>query len=221
MNARDRARYDMFIRVDEFGNTNRADFPIESIGGAQFSKIADVISKLQTLIGDRETSRDDARFSYNAKATMRENLREEMSDINETARSMAYQIEGIELKFRMPRAGGDVDLLAAARAFYNNSEEYNTQMTEYGLPAAFRAELNQAIADFETSLNPPGAAMDSQVEATNNIGEQIRRGMKAVKTLEAIVKNKYRNNTGKLAVWLSASHIERASKPPAPVPSPS
>lgn len=29
-------------------------------------------------------------------------------------------------------------------------------------------------------------------------------------------KNKYRNNVGKLAAWLSASHIEKASKKSAP-----
>ncbi|MGI8788386.1 MAG: hypothetical protein ACR2HG_11575 [Pyrinomonadaceae bacterium] len=218
MNHHERRRYDMFIRVDEFGKTNAADFPAGSVGAAQFAEIGDVITQIQTLIGDQTASRDDARFHYGSKATMRENLREEMSDFNETARSMVYQIPGIDLKFRLSRTANDADLLAAARAFYANSEEYNAQMIEYGLPPTFRADLMAAITDFETSLNAPGAAMDSQVEATSNIGDATRRGMQAVKTLEGVVKNKYRSNTGKLAAWLSASHIERSpAKPPAPV----
>jgi hypothetical protein len=30
--------------------------------------------------------------------------------------------------------------------------------------------------------------------------------------LDGVVKNKYRNNVGKLAAWTSASHIEKAPK---------
>lgn len=62
-----------------------------------------------------------------------------------------------------------------------------------------------------------GSAIDDQVAATAEIGAAIRRGMIARRILEGVVKNRYRNNVGKLAAWLSASHIERApksSKPP-------
>lgn len=221
MNKNDRVRYDMFIRVDEFGKTNAADFPAGGIGAARFADITGLIAQIQTLIGDQTASRDDARFNYNTKGTMRENLRAEMSDINETAHSMVYQVAGIDLKFRMPRGSSDVNMLAAARAFYANSEEYKTQMIEYGLPATFRHDLNDAIAEFEQSLNAPGAAMDSQVAATADLGEIIRRGMQAVRTLNGVVRNKYRANTGKLAAWLSASHIERMPKPePSETPNP-
>ncbi len=216
MNADDRVRYDMFIRVDEFGNINAADFPSRSIGGAQFAVIADVIAQIQTLIGDQIASRGDARFHFATKATMRENLRGELSDINETAHSMVYQFAGIDLKFRMPRAGNDANMLAAARAFYQNSEEYEPQMIQYGLPETFRADLQTAITAFEQSLNAPGGAMDSQVAATADIGEAVRRGMQAVRILDGVVRNKYRGSTGKLAAWLSASHIEKINAKPTP-----
>ena len=217
MNKNDRVRYDMFIRVDEFGKTNAADFPLTGIAATQFAVVGEVITQLQSLIGDQTASRDDARFHYNTKATMREDLRAEMSDINETAHSMIYQFPGIDLKFRMPRGSGDTELLAAARAFYTNSLEYEDTMTEYGLPTSFRADLNAAITAFEQSLNAPGGAMDSQVAATADIGETVRRGMQAVRVLDGVVRNKYRGSTGKLAAWLSASHIEKLpSKPPPP-----
>jgi hypothetical protein len=76
--------------------------------------------------------------------------------------------------------------------------------------------LNEAIDAFEQSLNAPGAATDSQVAATADIGETIRRGMQAVRILEGVVRNKYRDNTGKTAAWLSASHIAKlpAKTPP-------
>lgn len=218
MNVKDRVRYDMFIRADEFGKTNVSDFPAKSIGGKQFAEVAAVISLIRRLITDQTTGRDDARFSFNSKASAREDLRDEMSVINRTARAMSYENPGIDLKFRMPANSSDANLLAAARAFYASSEEYADAMVEYGLDADFRAELNDAIREFEESLNAPGAAIDTHVEATADIGEAIRRGMTSVKILDGIVRNRYRNDAGKLAAWTSASHIERIPKKQQPPP---
>ena len=218
MNSRDRIRYDMFVSVDEFGKTNTADFPAGSVAAIQFAEIAAVITLIQQLIGTQASSRDDARFSFNNKFTARENLREELSVISQTARSMVYQNPGIDLKFRMPSGGSDANLLASARAFYENSTEYNAAMIEYGLDANFRQDLSDAITAFEQSLNAPNAATGSQVTATADIGETVRRGMVAVRILDGVVRNKYRDNAGKLAAWTSASHIERTSPKTAPIP---
>jgi hypothetical protein len=90
-------------------------------------------------------------------------------------------------------------------------------MIAYGLPNDFRADLNALITAFEQSLNAPGAAVDSQVEATTDIGEIVREGMQALRILEPVVRNKYRSHTGKLAACLSASHIKKLpvkGKPP-------
>jgi hypothetical protein len=38
--------------------------------------------------------------------------------------------------------------------------------------------------------------------------------MIAKRILDGVVKNKYRSNVGKLAAWLSASHIEKAPAAP-------
>ncbi len=40
----------------------------------------------------------------------------------------------------------------------------------------------------------------------------IREGMVIVRNLDGIVKNKYANDPGKLAAWISASHVEKAPK---------
>jgi hypothetical protein len=76
----------------------------------------------------------------------------------------------------------------------------------------FLTELQDAIDDFEGSLGTPATAIDSHVEATEEIGEEIRKGMIAFRTLNGPIKNLYRNDVGKLAAWLSASHIEKAPK---------
>ena len=212
MTDNERRRLETFIRIKQFGADQADDFPPGSIAATQFGVIGGVIGEVEQFSGDQLASFGGARQLFVAKDTARENLREEMSDITRTARSMVYQFDGIDAEFRLPRNRNDQDLLAAARAFHENSAEYEAAFVEYGLPAAFRAELQAAIDAFEASLNPTGTAVDEQVAATAQIGEAIRRGMIARRILEAVVKNKYRSNVGKLAAWLSASHIERAPK---------
>lgn len=209
MTKNDRVRLDMFIRVAQFINDNISDFPTGSVVAAQLGVLNDCIGTLQTLSGDQSAGMSDARFQHNNKATARENLREMLSDISETARSMVYQFPGIDIKFRMPRGNNDADLLARARAFQTDAAPLAADFAAYELDPNFITELAALIEDFEQSLAAPGAAIDSHVAATADIGEETRKGMVAVRTMEGAVKNKYRGNTGKLAAWLSASHIER------------
>ena len=112
----------------------------------------------------------------------------------------------------MPRSQSDQNLLAAANAFYIDSEKYEAEFQTYGLPATFRADLLAAITAFEDSMSPTGTAIDEQVAATAQIGGAVRRGMIARRILEGVVKNKYADNSQKLAAWTVASHLERAPK---------
>lgn len=212
MTDRERRRVEMFIRIRQFGTDNAADFPAGSIGAAQFAVIDGVLGETEQFAGEQAVGSGDARQLFVTKDTARENLRDDIYEISRTARSMEYQFDGISAKFRMPRNRNDQDLLAAARAFYAESEQYDADFQEYGLDIKFRNNLQAAIDTFENSLEPTGTAIDEQVAATANIGEAIRRGMVARRILEGVVKNKYRNSVGKLAAWLSASHIERDPK---------
>ena len=72
---------------------------------------------------------------------------------------------------------------------------------------------------FEATFSNIASATAEHVAATADISTKIRQGMIIVRTLDGIVKNKYANNPGKLAAWLSASHVEKAPKkkdPPTP-----
>lgn len=213
MNDRERFRYDAFVRMKQFGADNATDFPAASIGGVQFAENATVVDLLDQATGEQAGSFGDTRFAFVGKETNRENLREGVSEISRTARSMNYQFPGIAAQFRMPRGNNDQELLAAARAFHSDSADYNDEFIAYGLPATFRADLQTDIDAFEASLGATGSAIDSHVEATAEIGAIVKRGMVARRILDGVVKNKYRNDVGKLAAWLSASHIEKAPKP--------
>jgi hypothetical protein len=68
-----------------------------------------------------------------------------------------------------------------------------------------------AEAHFFFCIHPPA-------EAGGNL-EEIKADMTSIDTVLRLVRNKYANNPGKRAAWLSASHVEKAPKkkePPTP-----
>jgi hypothetical protein len=212
MNNQEKFRYEMFIRVQQFGLENAVDFPAGSIGAKQFVEISAVIGLIEGFAANQSASFGAARFAFVGKDTARENLRGTMSEISRTARSMVYQFPGIDAKFRLPRNRSNTNLLAAARAFESESAAYEADFVAYGLATDFRNELKNEADTFEASIAPTGAALNSQVAWTAELGAVIRRGMIAYRILKGVVKNKYRADVGKLAAWLSASHIEKAPR---------
>jgi hypothetical protein len=48
--------------------------------------------------------------------------------------------------------------------------------------------------------------------ATAETASKLRQMNVSVRIVDGIVKNKYANNPGKLAEWISASHVEKAPK---------
>lgn len=216
MNSDDTRRYEMFVRVRQFGADNAADFPAGSVGAAQFAAIADEIVKIEAASAGQAAGAGGAKQEFATKETARENLRDAVVEIVRTARSMKYQFDGIDAKFRMPSALSDQKLLATARAFHDETQSYDADFLTYGLPATFRAELQTDIDRFDESVNPTGTSIDEQVAATAEISEAVRLGMIARRILEGVVQNRYRSSVGKLAAWTSASHIERADRSAAP-----
>jgi hypothetical protein len=220
MDAVERRRFDMLVRVRDFGLANAADFPAGSIGAANFAEINSVITELEESGEAQNSGMSAGKQGTKLKSIARAEIREQMRTINRTAHSMAIDIPGIEDKFRMPRGDNDQILLAAARAFASDGVPFKNQFVEYGLPAAFIDDLNEDITAFGVAVGDRNAAIDEHVGATAAIDAQIERGIIAVRRLRAIVPNRFRDNPAKLAAWTSASHVENAPQrkaPPQPV----
>ncbi len=62
------------------------------------------------------------------------------------------------------------------------------------------------------------ASFSDTASTTGDTSAKVREGMVIVRILDGIVMNKYANDPGKLAAWISASHVEKAPKKKAPTP---
>ena len=71
---------------------------------------------------------------------------------------------------------------------------------------------------FEASFSNTAPTTAEHVAATDAEAAKVRDGMVIVRILDGIVKNKYANDPGKLAAWISASHVEKAPKKKDPTP---
>lgn len=217
MNDGDRLRYEMQVRVDTFGTDNAADFT--GLAPTLFVDLAALVNDAQSKASAQQSGFGESAQQYEVKDTCRENLRDEMSAISRTSKSMEYAFDGISNKFFFQRNMADADMLAKARAWQTELVPYKSDFVNYGLDGAFIDDLIAAADAFEASFSSTASARAEHVAATADISAKIRQGMIIVRTLDGIVRNRYANDPGKLAAWLSASHVEKAPKkkdPPTP-----
>lgn len=216
MNDSDRRRYEMQVRVNQIGVDNAADFT--GLATTKFAELGALVNDLESTSAAQQSGFGEAAQQFEVKDTCREDLRDIMSDISRTAKSMEYAFDGISDKFRFQRNMPDAAMLAKARAFHSESATYEADFIAYGMDATFRADLDTAADAFETSFSSTASATAEHVQATADEAAKVRQGMIIVRILDGIARNVYANNPGKLAAWLSASHVEKAPKKKTPTP---
>ena len=221
MNELDNKRYQMLIRVREFGSRHASAFPADSLGGQTFAEVGAVITALAGYATTQSVGRGGARERTVSKTTARAALYEHLLAINVTARALALDTPGLETKFRMPRSGTDQALLTAGLAFAADAVPLAGEFQKHEMPANFIDELNADIAALEEAISGRARNRDSHVAATASLDATVDRGIKAVQRLNAIVRNKFRDDPAALVAWESASHVERRLRtvaPPQPEP---
>ncbi len=215
-------RYEMLRRVRDFGATHATDFPTDTLGSALFAAVGTTITEIEQAAATQASKGSSAKQETESKSLAREALLEEMEAIGLTARALALKNPGLENKFRVPRTASDSDLLNAARAFLTDATPLSAEFIRHEMPADFLDDLREAITAFEHAITARNQNREGRISATASLDAIIDAGFKQVKQLNAVVRNKYRNDSAMLAAWTSASHVERhAGKKSSPTPTPS
>lgn len=204
----------MQVRATQFGVDNAGDFP--AFPATLFADLGSLVNDAESTAAAQQSGFGESAQQFEVKDTARENYRDEMSAISRTSKSMEYAFDGISNKFFFQRNMADADMLAKGRAWETEVIPYKSDFINYGLPDTFIDDLIAAGDAFEASFSNTASATAEHVAATADIAAKIRQGMIIVRTLDAIVRNIYANNPGKLAAWLSASHVKKAPQPTVP-----
>ena len=212
MDDKERSCNEMFQRVEDFGTARAADFPNGSLGKELLALVSAAIADFDTHSSAQLSGKNEARRSTSSKDGARTALRTDLDEISRTARAMAFEVEGLDEKFRLPRYLNDQKLSETARAFATDAIPFKDTFIRYELPADFLEDLAADIADFAAASQSQNAGLENQVTATVAVDTAREQGMNAVRRLDAIVRNKYRNDAATLAAWERARHIERATR---------
>lgn len=218
MRDSERWRKEAFERTKQHSLDYPTDFPNGSIQKIHMAKIITEIGLIDLYAIQQADSGGSASQAFAVKDTAREDLREHMQDVADTAKVMEYAIDGIANKYRMPYNMTDQNLLATAYAWIDSLVAHEAQFISYGLQSDFLTLLTDAAAAFDAAMQAPMTSTEQRVAATALIGEAIRRGMISLRIVDRVMKNNYAGDPGKLAAWNSAAHVERAPKKKAPTP---
>ena len=220
MTKQDMHRHDTLKHVRDFGAAHTADFPADSLGAKKLAEVAAGAALLDQHAAAQQTGAGAARSGTSNKAVCYALLRDELAVINHAAHALALEIPGLDEKFRLPRGTGNEALLAAARAFRADATPLKDQFLALELPANFLEHLDADIAAFETAKSTQHDGTTGRVSATAEMDATLHTAFKAVRVLDVIVRNKYRDNPAVLAAWTTASHTVRAPHTPKPEPTP-
>jgi hypothetical protein len=203
---------EMFIRVHGFGSAHASSFPATSHGGELLATITAVIAELRGHAASQSSKARASKEGTTLKSVALAALQEDLEAISRTARAIAITLPGFDDKFRLPRNVGAQKLIAVARSFAQDAEPMKAEFIKRGLPADFLDDLNDRIAEVEQAIENRDQHAGAGVAATAAIDDVVERGMKAVRELDAIARNIFRDDSAALAEWTSARHIERAPR---------
>ena len=205
---------DKYERESVFMTDNAADFPKNSPGDLTAKKFAEVIAQIRTLAA-AQSSRQVSR-NLEIKDEAMTNLIKLCQQINRAANALGEEIEGIENLFRMPRKRSESVWLATARAFYQDSERYETPMQEYIKQSSFRNALQTAIDAVSAAMTAADSAGEQKGGATGGLTAAFTEAGMLSRRLNAILLNRYDDDAQKMAAWAIASHVEAAPQRSSP-----
>jgi hypothetical protein len=223
-------RLEMLRRVRDFGATHAAQFAAGTKGNTLFTALQDEIRGLEESAAAQASGKSTAQQGTGNREDARQSLYRQLKAISQTARSMAFETHGLDDKFRMPRGSNDQIMLNTARAFATDARPLKAQFIQYEMPATFLEDLDAAITDFEDAITRQNEGQQSALNSTASLGVSTETGVAIVRQLDAIVRNKFREDRATLEAWKSVTHIERAPKgkatepkhePPSPPAKPS
>lgn len=216
MNDRDRNRYEALKRVAKFKTDNTALFPagpapVDAKATALFGTVVTTNTNLAAALEGRESAAAGFHAGTASQTTLRDGLLLELLEYNRAAAAIAEADETPDLMehFRMPHGVEDAVLVARARAMKTKAASMSARFVELGFPADFATQLEARIAAFDAAGAGQDSALAQRAGITGSIGSLLKPGLKALKQLDVICRQKFRQNPTKLGEWLTASHIER------------
>jgi len=204
--------YEMFVRVSSFATERAASLPEDTLAPEMLAELKRVIEELTEAGTSQASGLTSVQRATAERTAARETLRASMQACTHAARVMAIDTPGLETKFRLPRSGSDTALLQTARAFVADALPLKDKFLRLGMRPSFIEDFKEDIADLERAMGQQNTGRGAHVSATASVESAAERGMVAVRTLDVIFRNLFRDDPATLATWGSARHVESPAR---------
>jgi len=222
METRDVRRYNMLVRVKEFGATHADLFPAGSVGGTTLVELGAAVDRIDGHAVSQASGRTDAQKRALGKAAARAALRDAVGSIVKMAGGMAVADPEVGKAFQLPVNESDKELVTRAKEFVSSAAPYAAAFVARGLPNTFVADLQGKLSAFEDAINAHATAKQAHINARANISAALDSALAVLQQLDPIVEYRIGSDPGLVAAWQSARRIDKAAvraMKPAPQPS--
>ena len=202
-------RYEMLVRVRDFGLAHGDRFPKSTMGEEAFAAVVAAVNDLNQHAATQFSSRREARGGASTDTAAYRRLVETLDAISRTARAVELDTPGVKDRFRVPRGKGRLAIVSAARAFASDLEPLASQFIAHGMPGDFVSRLKAKIAGVEEALHEREAGKELNASSRASMKAAIDSGLAAVKRLDAIIGNVLGDDAAAKASWTVARRVEQ------------
>jgi hypothetical protein len=197
-------KYQMLLRVRDFGDVQQDLFPASSVAGTLFLAVAAAVNTLKQQASKEMLARGDERAAAVSKMAARAALRRQVRAIARTA--SAVEADGLGDRFRVSLDCSDERLLSQARTILEEAKPCAGTLVAHELPSNFLGQLQAAIDAFERALRERASGRDQRSVARARVAASMEAGVGAVRRLTAIIPNKL-DDSARLASWNLARRV--------------
>ena len=204
MNFPNRSRYDMLIRVRNFGAAHRQRFPETSSVHAAFSIVATELVQIEALAVAEHVSSRSARAARKGEA--RRQLQESLVRAANTAWVLSRTIPELTNHTETPGAIADRLLVTFGRGFVTAATPYVAQFAAHGIAIE---RLGEQVEAYEVAVVERSTRRDELAQTRNRIDASLTRALEAVDTLDVTVANTFATDPMTLALWKRERRLEQ------------
>jgi hypothetical protein len=197
-------RYEMFVRVREFGKAHQDLFTNSSKATQAFAQVAEAAATIEAHAIAKPVAADTGRT---AKAAARAALRKAMVPIAHTARGLNTLTATERDNLRLPRRKNTVEFVAAARKFAAFGEKARDELIAFGLDPSALEDLREATERFDQAVTTRAKSRQEVATSQGAIATAIKSGLQAARQLDIIVPNLLRRHPDLLAGWRNGRRI--------------
>jgi hypothetical protein len=159
MNDNNRRRYEMLVRVRDFGTAYAHLFPKSTLAQQAFATVIAGVGEIDAHDLTEASASVSARATR--KSVARKSLVERLTLIRKTAGVLAGANEQLREHFALDARNDDA-LLRTARQFVKQAAPVAAQFIEHGMPPTFLVDLGTLIETFEEALRDRGMSRDDR-----------------------------------------------------------